>query len=158
MKRILIAAILTVAISAASFSKETVAKGQTHSALGTYKIEKADNPITVNGEELRTFVISYQNSPLKVTVAIRKDRKCKTYYVLSDKLSVKYVCNENYFGVEKLKSLATDGFTTSDEALNRSEYFHQKVIAPGYGPEIENTQLIAAYFPMLIREEVLAAK
>ena len=161
MKRMFFAALLTVAFSSASFSREFVAGGKTHSALGDYKIELADNPVTINGEELKAFVISYQNSDLEVTVAIRKDKKCRNYLVLSDKLSVQYVCNENYFGVEKLdKALAKEGYTTSDAALNRSEYFHQKVLSPGMGSEVENTQLIAAYFPMLIKdtEEVLAKR
>jgi hypothetical protein len=153
MKRMFFAALLILAFSIASFSREFVAEGKTHSALGDYKIEIADNPVTINGEELKAFVISYQNSPLEVTVVIRKGKKCKNYIVLSDKLSIQYVCNENYFGVEKLdKSLEKDGFTTSDAALNRSEYFHQKVLAPGKRGEIENTQLIAAYFPMLLKD------
>ena len=159
MKRLFFAALLLVAFGSASFSREFVAGGKTHSALGDYKIEIADNPVTINGEELKAFVISYQNSPLEVTVVIKKDKKCKNYIVLSDKLSVQYVCNENYFGVEKLdKSLEKEGYKTSDAALNRSAYFHQKAIAPGKRGEIENTQLIAAFFPMLIKgsEEVLA--
>jgi hypothetical protein len=161
MKRMFFAALLIVAFSNASFSREFVAGGKTHSALGDYKIEIAENPVTINGEELKAFVISYQNSPLEVTVVVRKGKKCKNYIVLSDKLSVQYVCNANYFGVEKLdKALVADGYTTSDESLNRSEYFHQKVLAPGQRSEIENTQLIAAYFPMLIKgyEEVLATR
>jgi hypothetical protein len=160
MKKVFFAALLIAGFGTASFSREFVAGGKTHSALGDFRIEKADNPVTINGEELKAFVISYQNSPLEVTVAIRKDKKCKNYIVLSDKLSVQYVCNEYYFGVEKLdKSFEKDGYTTSDAALNRSEYFHQKVLAPGKRGEIENTQLIAAYFPMLINssKEVLAA-
>jgi hypothetical protein len=88
---------------------------------------------------------------MKVTVAIYKDRKCRKYVVLSDKLSVQYVCNENYFGVEKLdKEFEKDGYKTSDAELNRSEYFHQKVISPGRRDMLEATQLIAAYFPMLL--------
>jgi hypothetical protein len=161
MKRIFLAVLLTVAFSTASFSREYVASGKTHSAFGDYKIEIADKPVTINGEEFKAFVISYQNSPLEVKVVVTKGEKCKNYLVLSDKLSVQYVCNENYFGVQKLdKSLKVDGFTTSDASLNRSEYFHQKVIAPGKRGEIENTQLIAAYFPMLINnnEEVLAER
>ena len=160
MKKLFFAALLIVAFSSASFSREFVAGGKTHSALGDYKIELADNPVTINGEKLEAFVISYQNSPLEVKVVIMKGKKCKNYIVLSDKLSVQYVCNENYFGVEKLdKSLEMDGYTTSDAALNNNEYFHQKVLAPGKRGEIENAQLIAAYFPMLIKgtEVVLAA-
>jgi hypothetical protein len=94
---------------------------------------------------------------MEVQVVVRKDKKCKNYIVLSDKLSVQYVCNGDYFGVQKLEnSLKKDGYATSDEALNRSEYFHQKLIAQGKQDEIEATRLIAAYFPLLIKEELVA--
>jgi hypothetical protein len=161
MKRIFLAGLLIVAFSTASFTREFVAGGKTYSVLGDYKIEKAENAVVLNGESLKAFVISYQNSPMEVTVVIMKGKKCKNYIVLSDKLSIQYVCNEDYFGVQKLdKSLEKEGYKTSDEALNRSEYFHQKVLAPGKRGEIENTQLIAAYFPMLINdiEETLASR
>jgi hypothetical protein len=152
MKRMLFAALLLVTFSSASFSREFVAGGKTHSALGDYKIEIADNPVTINGEDYKAFVISYQNSPMEVKVVITKGKKCKNYIVLSEKLSVQYVCNKDYFGVERLdKSLETDGFSTENSEMNRTEYFHQKVIAPGQRGEIENTQLIAAYFPLLFK-------
>lgn len=159
MKRMFFAALLIIVFSSASFSREFVAGGKSYSALGDYKIEIADNPVIIKGEELKTFIISYQNSPMEVTVVIRNGKNCKNYIVLSDKLSVQYVCNGNYFGVEKLdKSLAKDGYKTSEEALNRSEYFHQKVIAPGKRGEVDNAHLIAAFFPMLIKstEETIA--
>lgn len=157
MKRMFLAALLIVAFSSASFSREFVAGGKTYSALGDYKIEIADNSVTLNGEQLKAYVISYQNSPMEVKVVIRKDKTCKNYIVLCDKLSVQYVCNGDYFGVQKLeKSLEKDGFATSDEALNRSEYFHQKLIAQGKQGEIETARLIAAYFPLLIKEELVA--
>jgi hypothetical protein len=161
MKRMFFAALLTIILSSASFSREFIADGKTYSALGDYKIEIADKPVIISGEELKTYVISYQNSPMEVTVVIRKGKNCKNYIVLSDKLSVQYVCNENYFGVEKLdKSLASEGYTTSDEALNRSQYFHQKVIGPGKRDEVENAHLIASFFPMLIKgsDDLVASK
>jgi hypothetical protein len=159
MKRILIAAILILSFSTASFSKEIVAEGKTHSALGDYRIEIADNPLLINGEEFKAFVISYQNSPMEVKVAIRNEGKCKKYFVLSDKLSVQYVCNADYFGVERLdKSFEKDGYSTSDVTLDRSEYFHQKAISSGQGCETDNTMMIAAFFPRLIKNsETLAA-
>jgi len=151
MKRLFFAAVLMIAFCTASFVGKVVAEGKTFTALGDYTIETADNPALVKGEECKTYIISYENTPMKVTVAICKDRKCKTYVVLSDKLSVQYVCNESYFGVEKLdKAFEKDGYKTSDTELNRSEYFHQKVIAPGKRGEVEATQLIAAFFPMLL--------
>jgi len=161
MKKMFFAVSLLVAFSAASFSGEFVTAGKTHSALGDYRIELARYPVTVNGQELKAYVISYENSPLIVTVAVRKDKNCKSYIVLSEKVSVQYVCNGDYFGVQKLdKNLKVENavFTTSDESLNNSEYFHQKLIAPGHQTELESTQYIAAYFPMLIKEELVAAR
>jgi hypothetical protein len=151
MKRMFFLALLTVAFGSATYARELVAEGKTNSAFGDYRIEKADNPVTINGEELKAYTISYQNSPMKVTIVIRKGENCKNYIVLSNKLSVQYVCNENYFGVEKLdKSLVIEGFNTTEASLNRSEYFHQKKLAPGKRGEAENVQLIAAFFPLLI--------
>jgi hypothetical protein len=153
MKKMFSAALLTLVISSASFSRELIAEGKTYSALGDYRIEIADNPVTINGDEFKAFVISYQNTPLEVRVAIRKERNCKKYIVLSEKLCVQYVCNSNYFGVERLdKSFEKDGYVTSDIFLDKSEYFHQKVLTSGQGCELDNTRLIASYFPMLIKE------
>ena len=146
------AALLIVAFGSASFSRELVAEGKTYSALGDYKIEIADNPVTINGDVFSAFVISYQNTPLEVRVAIRKEHDCKKYIVLSEKLCVQYVCNANYFGVERLdKSYEKDGYVTSDLFLDKNEYFHQKVLTSGMGCELDNTRLIASYFPMLIK-------
>jgi len=150
-------AVLTLVFCTAMFAGKVVAKGPTYTALGNYTIETADNAVPVNGEDCKAFVIRYENNPMEVTVAICKDRNCKKYVVLSDKLSVQYVCNDSYFGVEKLdKAFEKDGYKTSDSDLNRSEYFHQKVITPGKRSELEATQLIAAYFPMLLNNQVEA--
>jgi len=151
MKRVFFAVVLVVAMTTTSFSRELVAEGKTHSTLGDYKIEIADNPVKLNGVDHKAFVISYQNSPMEVTVVVTKGKNCKNYVVLSDKLSVQYVCNEDYFGVQLLDpSFEKDGLKTSTAALNKAEYFHQKAISSGKRGEVENTQMIAAYFPMLI--------
>ena len=151
MKRLFFLALLTVAFGSAICAREFVTEGKTHSALGDYKIEKADNPVKINGEEFKAFIVTYENSPVEVTIVIRKGENCKNYIVLSDRLSVQYVCNENYFGVEKIdKSMVIDGITPTEASLNRREYFHQKKLAAGNRGELENTQLIAAYFPLLL--------
>jgi hypothetical protein len=161
MKRMILASVLLTVFSAVTFAGKLIAEGKTFTALGDYRIETSDNQILLKGENCQTFVISYDNSPMKVTVAVCKDKNCRRYVVLSDKLSVQYVCNQNYFGVEKLnKAFEKEGYTTSDEELNRSEYFHQKVISPGKRDQLEATRLIAAYFPRLINnpEDVTALK
>jgi hypothetical protein len=153
MKKMFFLALLTVAFGSASFSRELIAEGKTYSALGDYRIEIADNPVILNGDVIRSFVISYQNTPLEVKVAIRKEKDCKKYIVLSDKLCIQYVSNANYFGVERLdKSFEKDGYSTSDTFLDRNEYFHQKVLTSGPSSEIDNTRLIASYFPLLLKK------
>jgi hypothetical protein len=153
MKRILTLALLVLTVSSATFARKLVAEGKTFTQFGDYKIELADNPIPLKGVDCKTYVIRYENTPMEVTVVICKEKQCKRYVVLSDKLSVQYVCNKDYFGVEKLgKTFEAEGYKTSESALNRSEYFHQKVLCPGQGDELSNTKLIASYFPMLLNE------
>ena len=161
MKRFFLASALIFAVCVTSFARKFVAEGMTYSALGNYKIEMADNPVTLNGKELKAFIISYANTNMEVTVAFDKDRKGRKYYVLSDKLSVQYVCYGNYFGVAKLdKELEKDGYITSDSDLNRGEYFHQKAITTSTNCDLDNSRLIAVYFPMLINNynNILASK
>lgn len=155
MKRILSAVTLMLLISAASFAKGFVAQGKTYTSFGNYTIKVADEPVTLNNETYKAYVISYENSPMEVKVVIMpdKDRKCKKFIVLSDQLSVQYVCTETYFGVEKIdKDLLDAGLFTSDSALNREAYFHQKCISAGQNPELDNTKLIAAFFPQLLNQ------
>jgi hypothetical protein len=154
MKKLILAGLLTIAFSTASFSKEYVAKGKTHSTLGDYTIEMADKPVLIDGVLQKAYVISYNNSPLTVTVAVVKDKECENFIVLSEKLSVLYVCNGAFLGVSKLdKKFTPDGFAKTDEALDRTAYFRQKILIQGHREAIENTQLIATYFPMLLKED-----
>jgi predicted transcriptional regulator len=89
------------------------------------------------------------------------DKDGKKYYVISNNLCVQYESNRNYFGVEMIdRALEKEGFKTSEAALNRIEYFHQKAITTGMSWRRDNTELIAVYFPMLLNstEDVLALK
>jgi hypothetical protein len=150
MKRTVLATAFIFAVSIASFARKFVAEGKTYTALGDYRIEIADKPVTLMGRELKAFIISYENSDAEVTVVFDKKRNGMTYYVLSDDLSVKYVCNRRFFGVAKLgKELEKEGYRTSESALNKGEYFHQRVITTGSNCDLENSKLIAAYYPML---------
>ncbi len=159
MKKLVLLTVLLVAVFTVSFGKKVVAKGQTFTALGDYRIETVDNPVPLMGSECVAYSIKYENSPMDVTVVICKDKTCKRYLVISDKLSVQYVCRNEYFGVETLDTkFESEGYKTSPEHLNRVEYYHQKVLGPGQKPELEATQLIAAYFPLLIvPEEMMTA-
>jgi hypothetical protein len=154
MKKMIFTLLLAV-ICTASFGRNVVAQGKTFSSLGDYKIETADDPFTINGEDFKAYIISYANSPMEVTVVVCKERKCRKYLVLSNKLSVQYINNENYFGVERLdKSFEKTGYATRESDINKMEYFHQKVLGSGQKGDHEATQLIAAYFPFLLNDPV----
>ena len=161
MKRIVLGTLLIFAVGMAANARKFVTGGKTHTVLGDYKIEMADEPVIMMGKELKAFVITWENSNEEVIVAFDKDRKGMKYYVLSDNLSVQYVCNGSYFGVEKLdKALEKEGYKTSEASLNRQEYFHQKVITAGGKCDLENSKLIAAYYPMLLNntENIIASR
>jgi hypothetical protein len=153
MKRIFAAVLLMITISAASFARDILANGKTNLSYGDYTVKSAD-PVSLNGVTFNSYKISYQNSPMEVTVLVGKDNKCKKYIVLSDKLAVQYVCNQHYFGVEKLDNKIREALSAaSDASLDRTAYFHQKKLTEGMNSELENTRLIAVYFPMLLSEK-----
>jgi hypothetical protein len=161
MKRIILVAGLILTVSLGTYARRLVAEGKTYSALGNYKIEVDNKSFVINGKEHIPFIIKYENSNLEIKVAIEIEKGIKKYYVLSDNLSVQYVANRHYFGVEKLSpEFEKDGYRTSDAALNRAEYFHQKAITTQRSWKRDNTKLIAAYFPMLLNnvENLVASK
>lgn len=161
MKRIFLTTALIMAVCLGSFARKLVAEGKTYTSMGDYKIEIDDNYMMINGKEHKPFVISFENTNFEVRVAVDMEKKVKKYYVLSDVLSVQYVANRRYFGVEKLdKALEKDGYKTSESALNREAYFHQKVITSGKSWKRDNTRLIAAFYPMLVnnQENLMAEK
>jgi|PlaIllAssembly_1097288.scaffolds.fasta_scaffold02403_2 hypothetical protein len=162
MKRTFLITALILATCIAASARKFVAGGNTFSPLGEYKLELADDPVILKGKELKAFVITYQNTKMEVTIAFDKTKKGMTYYVLSPNLSIKYVCNGQFFGVAMLedKELESEGYRTSGASLNRSSYFHQKVIARGVSCDLDNAKLIAVYYPMLINdyENVIASR
>jgi len=141
MKKLLFSLMLAVGILISANAKEIVAVGKTHTAMGDYQITTCDQPCIVNGKELRTFTVVYENSPMEVKIAIEKNKKETTYIVTSEKLTIKYVQNNGYFGV--------DDVMNNVENLNKGEYYRQKVITTGQS-EKESMRLVAAYFPYLL--------
>ncbi|MGE5350175.1 MAG: hypothetical protein ACM3NP_12985 [Actinomycetota bacterium] len=152
MKRIMVVLLVFAAFSAFSFGK-VIARGDSNTSFGTYTIELSDQPVMLAGEEMKCYLISYEKSPLQVKVLVDKEKNCRNYVVISDELSVMYTCNGKFFGVNKLDGkYKKSGLSTCDEKLDRSDYFHQKVIAQGQTQDFDATVLIASYFPALIKE------
>lgn len=151
MKKVFLALLVFACMTAVSYGR-IIVKGESNTPFGSYTIEVCDQPMMLAGEELKCYLINYENSPLTVKVFVDKDKKCKNYVVVSDDLSVMYTCNQAYFGVNKVdKKYMAAGLKTDDARLDRYDYFHQKVLARGHTTDFDATVLIASYFPELIK-------
>lgn len=147
-------AVIILAAGTFSFASRVIAEGKTYTSLGDYKVVSIDNPVPLKGEDCRAYVIRYENTPMEVTVIVCREQTGQKYLVLSDRLSVQYVNNSRYFGVEMLdKSFEKEGYITDDSEMNRKEYFHQKVLGPGQMRELDAARTIAAFFPFLLRTD-----
>lgn len=147
-------AVLVLTAGSFLFATKVVAEGKTHSTMGDYKVMAIDNPVLLKGKNCRAYAITYENTPMEVTVIVCREKNCRKYLVLSDRLSVQYVNNSQYFGVEMLdQAFAKEGYKTDCTELNRKEYFHQKVLGPGQLHELDAARTIAAFFPFLLRTE-----
>lgn len=124
--------LFAICLSTYGIGRKAVATGNTNTPPGKHKIEVDDKYVMFNGMEHIPKVISFKNTDMEVIVAVKTERGCRKYYVLSDKLSIQYVSNRQYFGVELPdKEPETYGVRTSSEVPDRVEYFHQKAITGG---------------------------
>ena len=162
MKRLISLMTFVFIAGAMALASGPVASGNTHCCLGTYVIEKATNPIVVDGRELNSFEVFYENSDCTVTIGVdNSDKKCTKYIVRSDDLTIQYDCNSKYFGVALVdKAYEKSGYSTDRKMLNNEEYFHQKVITRNEKTELEHVKLISVFYPRLVNdyENVFAVK
>lgn len=155
MKTTILTVVLILLGSMVTMGSRIVAKGSSNSPFGNYKIEQLEDHMMLNGKELDKYLITYEKSDVKVLVVLDKQKECKKYYVLTDEMPVQYECNGLYFGVKKLDNdLMASGFATSMEKINKEGYYHQKVITSGTTATMEHLQLIACYYPDLLKEKV----
>lgn len=158
MKKVFLTAALILTVCLASFANQIVAKGQSGSSFGNYKIEALDDHLILNGKELDQYLITYEKKDMQVIVVLDKQKKCKKYYILSEKLPVQYECNGIYFGIKKLdKDFILKGFITSLDKLNKEEFYRQRVITSEITGTIDHLNLIASYYPNLFEGKATKA-
>jgi uncharacterized CHY-type Zn-finger protein len=154
MKRIVSTALFILFVSMCTMGSKIVAKGPSYSAFGDFQIEKLEDHMIINNKEMDKYLITWKKTDLKVVVAVDKQKRCKKYYVLADKIPVQYECNGTYFGIKQLdKDLLKIGFSTTLANLNRQEYYRQKIITGETTATLDHLQLIASYYPGLYPEK-----
>jgi hypothetical protein len=161
MKKVLLISLLTIILIPSGIAGKFITDGDSFTKLGKYKIEISESPFILNGKELKTYLISYENAGFTLMVILDKSSDETKFLTISDALSVQYVSHLNYFGVEKIdQKYMASALKTSDSALNRYEYFRQKALTSCEVTELEKIHLIAAYYPALLNniDNLIAAK
>lgn len=162
MKKILALITCIALLQLTGNAMDPVAQGKTFCCLGNYVIEKADYQMIIDGNAIKTFVVSYENSDMTITIGLDdSNKKCTSYIVQSDDLTIQYDCNRKHFGVNRVsEKYIKEGFETDDSSLNRTEYFRQKVITSKKKSNIDQVKLISVFFPKLVTdyETVFAVK
>ncbi|MBS0010582.1 MAG: hypothetical protein KFF49_04190 [Bacteroidales bacterium] len=157
MKRIFSLIVFTLTIASFTFAgdiKLPVAQGNTNRSLGLYTINEAGLFEMIKGDPLRAYQISYENSKDTITVAIDyRSEHLTRFLVISGDLVIEYVCNKDIFGARTIgERFEREGYSTSEDRLNRQEYYHQKILTREPMTETEYLCLISVYFPGLIKD------
>lgn len=159
--KLFILTICAAMLSLGASAKIKDGKAMTGSSLtdfGKYTITKSENPISVQGEQLRTYDLVYENTSEPVRIGLLSEGKCTTFIVKSDGFEVQYTCNKGVFGVKKIEQRFQELPREVNEAkLNKVSYYSQRVICQNKKSEDELLGLIACYFPNLVNEEYQAS-
>ncbi len=126
---------------------------ESNTEFGKYQIKAAQKTISIDGVQVPTYTVFYNNFEDPVHIGILNTKKCKNFIVrTTDGFEVLYVCNKSYFGVDKMDKDFSLHKTSSKYKLNRTEFLHQRVITTNQKTEEQLLELIACYLPMLIEK------
>ncbi len=128
--------------------------GKSLSDFGDYKVAKCNNPLVLDGVELKTYQLEYSNSEQDIRIGVIPEKKCTSFILKAKTFEVEYVCKNGVFGVKKIRKAYQEIPKDMNEAvLDKEGYFTQRVISQKPKTEGELLGLIACYFPNLIKDE-----
>ena len=158
MKKLtLLFAILMVTLFATTASATDLAgnsinlKGDSNTPFGKYEVKELA-PVTVDGEMMRTFEVTYEKTQKTVLVYLDQRANCRDYIVRSKNLEIRYACKKSSFGTEILagKHMKYDPNLNS-LYLAQDEFARQQKISEGGLPVASALSLIASYYPDLLK-------
>lgn len=129
-------------------------KGHSNTEMGKYEIEQSTECINLKGKELKTYTLCYENCEKQMLIGIDEQKDCKNFIVVIDDLTIIYACNKGVFGAKKLPKQKSTKLSLN-EAIDRHQFYYQKVISKKPKTEKELLALIACYYPQLINEEYI---
>lgn len=141
-----------ILLSSLSLSAATVV-GETHSDLGRYWLKKAANHMTVDGTEIDTYSVHYDNLNTSVYIGIiNKTQDCTEFIVKTDDFEVLYTCKNGKFGIKHLPSkYASRSIEENKNGLNMANFSSQKRISNTPQTKQEMLSLIAAMLPNVMQ-------
>jgi hypothetical protein len=130
-------------------------KGNSNTSLGNYEIKELP-PVDLNGEQMRTFELTYQNAQKSVLIYLDQRANCRDYIVRSKNLEVCYTCKKSSFGAQQLTGKHMKYKPELNELfLAQDELEKQKKISEG-GLSIDSALgIIASYYPNLLKRSDL---
>jgi len=125
--------------------------GNSNTRFGTYEIKELP-PISINGELMRTFELTYEKAQKSVIINLDERANCKDYIVRSKNLEVRYACKKSSFGVQLLSSKQMK-YKPEINALflSQDEFEKQQRISEGTLPIDSALGLIASFYPSLLK-------
>lgn len=149
--------LISVAVSAKIKDGQALT-GNSSTEFGKYSVVNSDNPMVINGETIKTYDLTYENTNQLVQIGVIREKSCTSFILRSESFEIEYMCNKGVFGVRKIERKYQEIPTEANEAkLNRAGYYSQRVICTNPKTEDELLGLIACYFPNLINEDYHAS-
>ncbi|TKG97122.1 hypothetical protein EYV94_01460 [Puteibacter caeruleilacunae] len=148
-------ALVLIMASASFASKNNVElTGESPTSFGKYTIQATGNTVFINGKEMKTYDMVYENARHQFQIAVEKTKKCRNFIVRTEDFEIRYMCDKGVFGVTKVprKYRSIDEAYT-DRHLDTKSFANQKVLTQKPKTEEELLGLIACYFPMLLKDE-----
>jgi hypothetical protein len=140
MKSILLT--LTIVVFVLSTSANDMIKGDSHTSLSTYEIQK-------KGDSL--YELNYANSSEKFTIEICPAESECCYLVRNEHVELMYVCSSFGFGLrkmpEKLQHLNCQSYS---KYLNMESFATQSVLTPNKKSTNEALGIIACFLPLSV--------
>jgi hypothetical protein len=125
--------------------------GQSNTQLGEYVITELPSE-TLNGEQVRKFELKYENARNPIQIVLIEKAKCKDYIVYANDLEVKYVCNKQGFGAQKLTGKhARFNPELNARFVSAEALAQQQKLSNGSLTEKDALGLVACYFPALAK-------
>ena len=129
--------------------------GSSNTEFGDYLLKSSDVKIEKEGVALETYTLTYENVNTPVQIIVENSKNCRNYTVKYPSFEVLYVCNKRGLGAKRVDiNSETVNPLVVKALLDEKQLAYQERIVSEHQSEEEALQLIACYFPNLIRKDI----